>query len=604
MKLENDNIFNLSRFSGAARVLLCSVSSRALIISVGGCLTFSVNAQAQTVIMLEDNLKGSIDSVDPINAEKLREETLRKKIAPKKVIGRANYQPAAPAPNRAYRQKRGFIKSKASEQAGLGTGLNATQPVFSQPIENNNASNVRSLGASVTNTSSAMTSLRQGGNARVQQLPSNLLNSQQAQSSTRGRVQSELAQTAVLDDVNIGTPSRKGNNRIAPVEAGTRRTPRVNPFVAQGYKVGSWVAFASLRQSIAFTDNLDGTANSESGAVSQSDFEFSTRSDWSRHQAQISASLGYRKNFGGSDSKIPTANVSGDLRLDLVDGFNATARVGYSHTTEAVTSTTLTSNVIERPGVQTLNGSVGLARSGNRVSLNLRGSVDRTLYENAKLSGGGVLSQKDRDNTLYQLTARASYGVSQAFTPFVEANVGKRHYDLNRDRNNEDRNATIYGFSVGAEIDLGEKLTGEYSIGYNIEDYADTNLRNLEGFTFDSALVWSPIRETSVTLNTSTQFSGATTTGVSGSIINNASVSVSRQVTDRTRLDATTGVVVTTDTDYAIDTVLWNIGTSFEYALNNNLALTGGIEYDQQFSDTASRAYDATTIRTGIRLQR
>lgn len=613
--LEKNDMVRVSSLSDYAQMLLGKTVKSGNLAAFTGSLVFSsvlaigftvvlatTIARAQTVIMLDDALLGSID---PIDREQARQEALKKKNALKKAIGSKSYKADVQKPNREFKKKRGIIKTAEIETAKAKTAESSLQAVFPQPVQENTTLNSASIyGSPSLDIKGSGEILEQNTNFGRRELPKNRRIGQPPQILSQGRMRRERSASAVLDDINSGIPSSKANNRAVPVETGSRRVARDNPFVAQGFRVGSWLAFASLRQSIAYSSNLDGTADSDGGMISQSDAEFSARSNWARHQAQINASGGFTRNFGASDSNIPAGSVSSDLRLDLVNGFTARSRLGYSYTTEAVTSTTLNSNVVERPGVHTLSGSTGLERSGNRLSLSLRGSVDRTTYENAKLSGGGILSQKDRDNTFYQLIARSTYEVSGALSPFVEAKIGMRDFDLSKDRNNEDRNSSMYGGSIGVGIDLGEKLTGEISIGYNVEDFDDSNLKNLEGFTFNSSLAWSPVRETNVTLNGSTQFSGATTAGVSGSIANNLDLTVTRQISDRTQLSATAGVTITTDTDYKVDTTLWNAGTGFEYSINNHLALTGALEYDQQFSDTVSRAYNSVTIRTGIRLQR
>lgn len=598
MILENTQILNGSNYTGSARSFLRLTSFTTM-------LLLSTASFAQTVIMLEEDLLGSID---PIFREQVRKETLDKNIAPKKVVGSKKFKADVPKANREYKKKRKIIKSADSDAVEAKAAQSTLQAVFSQPLQASVQSQV--LGQVQSSTQGPLQGEDQlngsSSNRRVGQSAN--LGSREfvvSRSVASGRVRREQPANAVLDDITTGgIPTRKANNQASAVEAGSGRITRGSPYAAEGFKLGSWLAFANLRQSAAYSTNLNSTAKAKGGFISQSDVEFSARSNWARHQAQINASGGFARNFGAGNTEIPTGDISGDLLIDLVDGFTATSRLGYNYTNEAVTSTALSNNISERPGVHAINGSVGLERSGNKLSLILRGSVDRTNYENAKLFGGYTLSQKDRDNTFYQLTARTTYETSTAFSPFVELKLGTRDFDIVKDRNNQERSSSTYGGSVGVGIDLGEKLTGDISVGYSVEDFKDKNLKNLEGFTFDGSLAWSPVRETNITLNSSTQFSGATTAGVSGSILNNLDITATRQINDRTQLSATSGVVVTTDTDYKVDTTLWNVGTSFEYSLNNHLALTGALEYQQQFSDRALNAYNSTTLRSGIRLQR
>lgn len=608
MILENNNILDGSNFADFTRSFLGLTVFTATLIA-------STTAFSQTVIMLDDELLGTID---PMFREQVKKEALDERIAPKKVVGSEKFKADVPQPNREYKKKRKIIKTAKSEAEEVKAAESSMQAVFSQPVaapiqENTSLSRSSVYGAQAIDIKGTDEPLGQNSNLGPRGLQTRSQLNQASQISGRnsgtgfgnGRVRRVQQATAVLDGVTTGgIPTSKANNSVGQVEAGTRRVARQNPYEAQGFRLGSWLAFANLRQSAAYSTNLESTANAKSGFISQSNAEYSARSNWARHQAQINASGGFTRNFGASDTQIPTGNVSGELRLDLADDATGTSKLSYGYTTEAVNSTTLTGNVSKRPGVHTIKGSSSLEKSGTRLSFSLRTSVDRTIYDDANLTSGGLLSQEDRNNNHYQLTARSTYEVSAAFSPFAEATIGRRDFDLSKDRNNQERNASTYAFAVGTGIDLGEKITGDISVGYSVEEFEDKNLKNLEGFTFNGSLIWSPIRETTVALNAFTSFSGATAAGVSGSIVNNGDLTITRQISDRTQVSATTGVTVTTDTDYKVDTTLWNVGTNFEYSLNNHLALTGALEYQQQFSDTASRAYDSTTLRTGIKLQR
>lgn len=584
MIFEKNHIISVPNFTASAR----SFFSLATFTSA---LILSTSAYSQTVIMMDEDLLGSID---PIYREQVKNEAVEKSIASKKVVGTQKFKADVQKPNTNYKKKRGIIKTKEAEIVEAKAVENSLQSVFSAPIEEETPLNTTSTYGSApiderTNLTRAQQTSLQAG----------------PQALTQSRAQRDQAATAVLDDITTsGIPTRKANNSVAPLQAGNKRVGRENPFLAQGFRLGTWSAFSNLRQSVAYTTNLDSVAKADGGVISQSNVEFVARSNWARHQAQINASGGFSRNFGASDAQVPTGNVGTQLRLDFADDVTSTTDLSYGYTTEAVTSTTLTGNVSKRPGVHTLKGAHSLEKSGTRLSFSLRASVDRTIYDDAKLTNGGVLSQKDRDNNHYQLNARTTYEASGAFSPFIDASIGMRDFDLSKDRNNEERKSSTYALSVGTEIDLGEKLTGDVAVGYSVENFVDDNLKNLEGFTFNGSLVWSPVRETSVALNGFTSFNGATTAGDSGSIVNSADVTISRQLSDRLLLNTTGGVTVTTNPDYEVDTTLWNGGTNFEYSLNNHLALTGALEYQQQFSDNASRSYNAMTIRSGIRLQR
>lgn len=409
----------------------------------------------------------------------------------------------------------------------------------------------------------------------------------------------------VLDPLVIGTPSAKSNVNQPPSQLGTGALPETNPFEAEGFRIGSWRAFTSVEQSIGYSSNINQAAMGDGSAYSQTDLSLSLQSDWSRHSAQIDASGSYQVGLSSEAENIPSASVNAALNLDLVDGVAAEITASYGYTTESVTSSTITAPAATRPGVHSTGASIGLTRTGRKLTYSLRGSIGRTDYEGIKLTNGLTQLQGDRNNTLYSAVARIGYEASPAITPFVEVEAGSRRYDQLVDRNGDNRNSTILAGRVGVGIDLSEKLNGELSVGYQSEDYQGTNLETLSGVTFDGNLSWSPWRDTTINFTSSTDFSGSTTGGQNGSVIFSNGITATRQVNDRLSLDANIGVDVTHQDDGTRDDIEVTAGAGFTYWLNRFMALTGSVDHTNHRSSIGGSAeFDDTRIQTGIRLQR
>ena len=420
----------------------------------------------------------------------------------------------------------------------------------------------------------------------------------------QGRVRRVQPASAVVDPLVTTTPSARSNIRQPRSQEGTGAITRDDPFAPLGLRIGSWRAFSTLEQTAGYSSNIDGAAMGDGGAFSRTDVSLSLQSDWSRHSARIDAAGTVRRNFDGSDEIIPNGTVSGELTLDLVDGWQTNTRLAYEYDTEAATSTAITVPAASRTGFHTATASSSIARTDRKLQFSLRGVAQRTDYEWIELEDGSTVSQGDRNNTLLTATARAGYEVSPVFTPFVEVEGGIRRYDLEEDRNGEDRNSTILAARGGVELDFGEKLTGEISAGYLVEDYADPALTSLEAVTVDGNLVWSPYRDTTVTLSASTGFSGATTAGDNGSVVRSANVEIERRANDRLTLTANGGIQHTAPDNGDDTQTLWTAGAGFNYWLNRFMAITGSVEHTNQQSESPALSYDATAVRAGIRLQR
>src|SRR6185312_7997273 len=185
---------------------------------------------------------------------------------------------------------------------------------------------------------------------------------------------------------------------------------------------------------------------------------------------------------------------------------------------------------VGEPLTQTITGSLGLEKQAGKLRLGLTGNVERDTYGDAKLVGGGTVSQHERDSTLVSATLRTGYEISPALIPFVEGEVGRRYYDQTVDSAGYRRSADRLGLRAGVALDFGEKLNGELSAGYLQERADDPRLPTIDGPSIETKLNWSPIRGTTVALNSSTIVEGTTTGGESGDLLYSANLSIERQM--------------------------------------------------------------------------
>jgi hypothetical protein len=88
------------------------------------------------------------------------------------------------------------------------------------------------------------------------------------------------------------------------------------------------------------------------------------------------------------------------------------------------------------------------------------------MYGSATLAGGTRISADDRDTLGANLTGRIGYELSPALVPFLEASIGREKYDQRIDSTGAERSSNTYSVRAGAEVDLGEKLSGEFAAGY------------------------------------------------------------------------------------------------------------------------------------------
>ncbi len=395
--------------------------------------------------------------------------------------------------------------------------------------------------------------------------------------------------------------SARSNVAAAPNQTGNDSTYEEEPFAPTGFRLGTFNGSASLEQAIGHSSNLRGAPDGNSGAFTQTDVALGLISDWSRHQLRSSLTGSYLKPFDKNELEEPNLYADVALRLDLADGYTATSTAYYNYATQSFTSDTIVPGAIDTPAIETYGGNLELQRADRKLQLTLRGSLDRTVYGDADLGGGVVQSQSDQNNNLYQLTARAGYETSPAFTPFIEGTLGWQVHDEAIDRNGNRRDSEIVELRGGVEIDLGEKLTGEFSAGYVTEEFDDPLLASLEGVTLDAELEWSPERDTIIRFIAGTDLNGSISANENGSLIYNAGVEFERQINSRLGIN---GFATYTYNDNIDQDTTWEFGIGGEYWLNRHMAITSDLEYLVFENNIPADGFDELSARMGILLQR
>lgn len=144
----------------------------------------------------------------------------------------------------------------------------------------------------------------------------------------------------------------------------------------------------------------------------------------------------------------------------------------------------------------------------------MKGSFDRTVYQDSELTDGTRVSNQDRNYNQYRVQGRASYEFTPGLKPFVEIDADKRVHDAP----STDRNSHAFTPKAGVTFELARHLTGEISAGYTTRDYASPDLAALRGFVVDASLVWVATGLTTATFTANSRADESVVAGVSGAL--------------------------------------------------------------------------------------
>lgn len=419
-------------------------------------------------------------------------------------------------------------------------------------------------------------------------------------SSTQQRAQPALAVTPITN-TNDPDGSTLGNIAVDPVQTGTPAIQETDPFASTGIRLGTFDLNVSLEQAIGYSNNVSEQANGDGGAFSETSVSANITSNWSRHEWQTNINGSYRRPFDDEEIDQPQLAIDTALRLDLIDGYTLTTDGFYNITTQGFTSSTLVPGAIDNPNVENWGGGAELQRTGRKLQITLRGGVDRDEFQSSDLGGGIVQNEDDQNNTEYRATARVGYEISPAITPFIEGSYAIRDFDQESDRNGNDRDSDIFELRGGVEIDLGEKLNGEIALGYVNEKFEDPLLEDLDAFTINGQLNWSPERDTQIALTLGTTTNNSITANENGSILYNGRLDATRQITDRFSVNAFADAQIETNDD---NNQTFQVGVGTQYWVNRFMAITSQVDYQRFKTDAPNSSFDATSGQLGVRFQR
>lgn len=384
-----------------------------------------------------------------------------------------------------------------------------------------------------------------------------------------------------------------------------RSAAEEDPYAALGLRLGSVLLKPSLTNGIGYDTNPQRVSgpNRNASPFSRHDGELEIQSDWNVHELKGRLRGGYSSYFRNHEASRPDGEGNLDLRLDASRDTRILLESRFRLDTQRPGSPDLNAPVVGRPLVYQYGGSAGVSHDFNRLQLTLRGSVDRSDYEDATLVNGATLSQADRNQTQYGLRLRASYEVSPAFRPFIQGEIDTREFDEPVDSNGYRRSSDGATGRIGTTFEISRQLTGEISGGYQNRKYDDNRLRNLKGFVGDAAVIWAPTPLTTVTLRGTSELGDTTIAGSSGTRVHRGTLEIAHAL--RRNL-IVTGIGTFSRTDYAEQGLredFASLGARIEYKLTRTFAVRASFTHERLNSTSPGSDYTANVAQVGLRVQ-
>jgi hypothetical protein len=385
-----------------------------------------------------------------------------------------------------------------------------------------------------------------------------------------------------------------------------RRRADEDPYAPTGIRMGGVTLYPSIDQNVGYDSNPNRAPGirAKGSTLLRTDVEARLQSD-SRVNAltgRLRGSYLLYPSIDGADRPELDGNLAyrHDFNRDLQGELELRGRID----TQRPGSPDLNVAVKDRPVVASIGTMAGLTQRFNRISIGLRGTVDRSFFQDASLTNGTKLSQSDRDFNQFGVRLRAGYDISPGLTPFVEALLDTRQYDETTDRFGFRRDSVGTGARVGSTFEITRKLTGEASVGYLTRRYDDARLGDLRGAIADAALIWSVSPITNVRVNLATTLDETSLVGASGAITPRAGVELTHEFQRNLAMTASLtgqrsdyrGVSLTEDTLTA--------GLRLDYKLTRSVVVRASYAHERLKSSAPGADYTANVYLLGLRLQR
>ncbi len=399
---------------------------------------------------------------------------------------------------------------------------------------------------------------------------------------------------------------RVGAPQLTPPPPVVRRKPvEADPYAPTGIEAGSF----TIRPALDLDGGYDSNPNRLRSGAKGSTFvrpgaEVRVDSNWTTHSFQGLLRGSYTQFTEVSSANRPEAEARANWRFDMTRSTQLNAEARFKLDTQSPQTTNLPFVTSGRPLTYQYGATLGAEHKINRVTIGLRGTFDRYMYDDAKLPDGTVVVQGDRNYNQAGAALRLGYELTPGIRPFVEAKIDRRLHDQRLDNSGFARNSTGVGGRIGSTIELDRTLVGEASVGYETRRYEDSRLADLRGLIGDVSLIWSASPLTTIGLRGQTSIDESTTPGVSGVIVRKGTVEVAHAFL---RNFTVTGSGTFQRADYrgsglSEDTMTGTV--RLDYKLSRSVVVRASYTHERLKSSAPGADYTANVFMVGLRLQR
>lgn len=414
-----------------------------------------------------------------------------------------------------------------------------------------------------------------------------------------------LAQQSNSAQTTQRAPATTDNRRQAP--AGQRLTPnpKIEPtrgvgvedraresYTAQGIRAGSFIILPTLRNKLAYNDNIFATRDDKiDDFILDIEPGVRAQSNWRNHalNASVSGNIGLYNDNDAEDYEDLIIAVDG--RFDVMKDSKAFMNVGFNHLHE------------ERGSVDDANGrnpttynlyNAGLRYEHGLSKIRYSGGVGVTgyLYDNTETSTGLIFSD-ERDRLEYTADLRGEYMFFEKYGAFVSV----EGIDVDYDRRTAAgllRSSKGYDARAGVLIELTGLLAGEVYGGYVQRRYDDSSLTDIGVPIVGANILWNLSGLTTVEMDVSRDVTETTSIGVSGILNTGVEFIVNHELKRNILLRGELGYRESEFRGTGRSDDIYEAELGAQYLLNQNFSFEASLKYTDRSSSLSLQSYEQT----------
>jgi hypothetical protein len=405
-----------------------------------------------------------------------------------------------------------------------------------------------------------------------------------------------------------------GKPGAPPIEAGSQPPTRtkkkkkkeeIDPYDPIGFRQGGLTYYPAIEFIGGYDSNPARTSNGKSGGTMTVAPELRVRSDWSRHE--FKADLRGSYNWYSPDSTPsldrPYFNGTADGRIDVTHDTRIDLASRVTVSTDNPNSPNLPAGLSKLPIYTSFGGTAGVGQKFNRLDVSLKGTFDRTVYQDSELTNGATSSNEDRNFNQYGGVLRTGYEISPGVTPFVEVGADTRKHDLATDSSGFQRDSNGWTAMVGTTFELTRVLTGDIAVGYTRREYEDDRLKALAGFIGQGSLTWTASALTTVKLTAASTVGESDQSFVSGVLYRDVGLQVDHAFRRWLIGSLKGGVGFDEYVGSGRNDQRYYFGGGLTYKLNRFVQLKGEARHEWLTSNQPGNDYNANVVLLSLRLQ-